>query len=953
MIFGAVFSHQNRARDRIVSNRVAPIGTGIFSISKMELVLAYVSPHQEILMPDPISIFLNREHQTLKPFFAPKTIAVIGASDRPLSVGRTLLENLLKTPHDRQIYPVNPHHPHLLQIPTYPTITAIPTPIDLAIVATPAPIVPDIIVQCVEAQAGGVLIISAGFGEIGDRGWELERQIRSIARGKLRVIGPNCLGIIAPHIGLNATVSRIQPQAGNLGFISQSGAISAAVLDWSLSENVGFSTFISLGSPLDVDWGDLLYYLGDDPLTQSIVIYLESIGNARSFLSAAREVALSKPIIAIRRQTSASGPIALSHAGRLVNSELALEAAFARCGIVEVKRIADLFNITEVLAKQPRLPKGPRLTILSNGAGPAILATDALLLTGGELAPLAPATIEKLTALLPPHPQPSNPIDLRRTADVDRYRQAFEIALADPHTDGVLVILTPRATTDAVNTAQAIAQAARNTRKTVLASWMGGEGISEGEAILNAHQIPTYRYPDSAASLFNLMWKYQYNLRGIYETPLLPSVAESFPDRLLVTAIIDNARQQNRTILSEAESTRLLAAYGIPVISMAIAHNESTAVTLAESIGYPVAIKLFSNTLIHKTEVGGVQLNITTASGVRQAYRSIATAVGEKVGPEHFLGVTVQKMINLESGYELLLGCTSDPRFGPILVFGMGGRFVEIFGDRSVALPPLNATLARRLMEGTKIYRALQGIQGRKPVYMANLEQLIVKFSQLVVEQAWIKAIDINPLLVDSEQAIALSASIVLHPHDTPLHRLSKPAIRPYPTQYISHWTTARGLPVTIRPIRAEYEPLLRKFYQSLSEQSIYFRYFHLVNLNRQSAYDRLTRICFIDYDRVMTLIADYYNHDTKEPEMLGLGRLSKLHGVNEAEFDLLISDAYQGHGLGTELLQRLVQIGRDEGLDRIRADILRENRSMQKVAEKAGFSLQQTGNSVKAEIEL
>ncbi|MEG3436403.1 bifunctional acetate--CoA ligase family protein/GNAT family N-acetyltransferase [Pannus brasiliensis CCIBt3594] len=865
-------------------------------------------------MPESIESFLSPEHQALKPFFEPKTIAVIGEIE---NTGKTLLENLYHNPSNRQIYSINPDRPD------------IPPALDLAIIATPAREVPDILRHCVERNVKGAMILSTGFDAAG------EEEIRSISRGKLRILGPACTGIINPRVGLNATLAPIQPKAGNLGFISQSGAIASAVLDWSLTENVGFSSFISLGSPLDIDWSDLLYYLGDDPLTKSIVIYVESIGNARSFLSAAREVSINKPIVAIRRRTSESATVALSHSGRLVGSELALEAAFNRCGIVEVQRIADLFNITEVLAKQQRLPRGKRLSVISNGAGPAVLATDALILTGGELARFAPETIEKLASFCPPN----NPIDLRRSATIEDYTLAFEIALADPNTDGVLVIFTPRGSIDPAETARAIAPIAKNARKTVLASWMGGDGISEGETILNAHRIATYRYPDSAAVLFNRMWRYQYNLRGLYETPVLP-VAESDRQRSRVTEMIDNIRGQNRTILTEAESNHLLAAYGIPVIPTKIARNEEEAVTLANSIDYPVAIKLLSSTILHKTTAGGVRLNITDPEKVRRAFRSIR----ETVDASDFLGVTVQPMIPLDSGYELFLGCSPDPRFGPILVFGTGGKLVEILGDRVVALPPLNTTLARRFMEGTKIYRAFQNHE----LNIDNLEQIIVTFSQLVIEQPWIESIDINPLFVNSEGAIVLSSSIVLHANDTEFDRLSHPAIRPYPSQYIGEWTTKKGLPVTIRPIRAEDEPLVRKFHEHLSEESIYFRYFHLVNLNRQTAYDRLTRECFIDYDRVMALIVE-----SGDREMLGLGRLNKLHGVNEAEFDLLVSDAYQGHGLGTELLRRLVRIGREEGLERISAEILRENRSMQKVAEKVGFSLHRTGDSVKAELEL
>jgi acetyltransferase len=471
---------------------------------------------------------------------------------------------------------------------------------------------------------------------------------------------------------------------------------------------------------------------------------------------------------------------------------------------------------------------------------------------------------------------------------------------------------------------------------------MGGDGIAEGEAILDGSQIPTYRYPDAAASLFNLMWKYRYNLRGLYETPVLP-VSESDPARERVSEILDPPGRPARELLTEVESNSLLGAYGFPVVPTGSARDEEGAVSLANSIGYPVAVKLLSATTVHKSAVGGVILNVNDPEGVRGAYRSI---FGRSDAAD-FLGVTVQPMISRLGGHELFLGSSLDVRFGPVIVFGAGGKPVEILGDRSVALPPLNTTLARRLMEGTRIYRALS------PGVVEILAGLLTRFSRLVVEQPRVRAIAIDPLHADSKGVTVLSASIVLHPRDTAPERLSHPAIRPYPGRYVGDWTTPKGLNVTIRPIRAEDEPLVRQFHGELSERTLYFRYFHVVDLNRQTAYDRLTRVCFIDYDRVMTLLVEARDRDTRAARLLGLGRLTKLHGRNEAEFDLLVSDALQGHGLGTELLRRLVSIARDEGLDRIRGDILPENRAMRRVAEKVGFSLRRERDLVEAEYTL
>ena len=903
---------------------------------------------------DPAYDIFRSERQPLSSIFAPKTVAVIGATDRVGSVGRTLLWNLISNPFGGTIFPVNPKRKSVMGITAYPNIEAVPEPVELAIIVTPASTVPGIVGECVAAGVKGAIIISAGFKEIGDRGQKLEKEILELARGKMRIIGPNCLGVMHPHTGLNATFASTMARPGNLGFISQSGALCTAVLDWSIPENVGFSAFISIGSMLDVDWGDLIYYLGDDPQTKSIVIYMESIGDARSFISAAREVALTKPIIVIKAgKTEAAAKASASHTGAMAGRDDVLDAAFRRCGVLRVNRISELFNLAEVLAKQPRLPKGPRLSIITNAGGPGVLATDALVANGGEIAAISEETIARLNEILPTHWSHGNPIDILGDANPERYTKTLDIALEDPNSDGLLVILTPQAMTDPTQTAEQLKSYATKSNKTVLASWMGGAEVTAGETILNRASIPTYRYPDSAARLFDLMWRYSYNLRGIYETPELDRELEEKPDFSLVEKTIANARNSRRTILSESESKQILAAYGIPIVRTGIAISEEEAVELANSIGYPVAVKLHSETITHKTDVGGVKLNIADAEAVQWAYRTIKKSVSEKVGQEHFLGVAIESMVPIDGGYEAIVGSSIDPQFGPVLLFGTGGQLVEVFQDRAIALPPLNTTLARRMMEQTRIYKALQGVRGRKAVDIQTLEKLLVRFSQLVVEQPQIAEIDINPLLVCQDQIIALDARIVLHEPSLTKEQLPLPAICPYPIQYVTPWRTNDGTEVTIRPIRPEDEPLIVQFHQNLSEQSVYFRYFHLMTLGRRTAHERLTRICFIDYDREMALVVDFKNPETGTHEILAVGRLSKLHGVNEAEFAMLVSDLYQRQGLGTELLRRLVQIGRDEKLDRITADILSENRPMQRVSEKVGFSLQRSTDLVRAEINL
>lgn len=903
---------------------------------------------------DPTYDILRSEHQPLSSIFSPTTVAVIGATEKPASVGRTILWNLISNPFGGTVYPVNPKRHSVLGIKAYPTIQSVPETVELAIIVTPAATVPGIIKECIEVGVKGAIIISAGFKEIGEQGKALEQEIIQLARGKMRIVGPNCLGIMNPRKGLNATFASMMARPGNLGFISQSGALCTAVLDWSYSENVGFSAFVSIGSMLDVDWGDLIYYLGDDPHTKSIVIYMETIGNPRSFLSAAREVALTKPIIVIKAgQTEEAAQAAASHTGSLTGSDKVLDAAFRRCGVLRVSRISELFNLAEVMAKQPRLPKGPRLSIITNAGGPGVLATDALISTGGELANLSPSTIENLSEFLPTHWSHGNPIDILGDADPSRYTKTLEVALEDDNSDGLLVILSPQAMTNPSQTAEELKNHAQKAKKPVLASWMGGDEVTTGETILNRASIPTYRYPDSAARLFNLMWRYNYNLQNIYETPQLPDGVTPHPNRNVAQELIQGAKNRGRTILTELESKQLLQAYGIPIVPTGVAKTVDRAVELAESMGYPVVIKLFSETITHKTDVGGVQLNIMDAEGVKKAFTGIENGITQKVGAEHFLGVTVQPMLNLNDAYELIVGSSIDPQFGPVLLFGMGGQLVEVFKDQAIALPPLNTTLARRMMEQTKIYEALKGVRGRKSIDLSALEQLLVKFSQLVVEQPWIKEIDINPLLASSNGLIALDGRIILHPEDLAPEKLPVPAIRPYPVQYAYPWQIGDDT-VNIRPIRPEDEPLIVQFHQTLSEESVYFRYFHLMKLSQRIAHERLTRICFIDYHREMALVAENINKETGNNEIIAVGRLSKLHGVNVGEFAMLVSDNFQRQGLGTELLRRLLQVAKDEKLAKVKAEILPDNRAMQRVCEKVGFHLDRDSfDLVKAEISL
>jgi acetyltransferase len=892
--------------------------------------------------PDYAHDVLRAHRHPLDSIFSPKTVAVIGATENPGSVGRTVFQNLGRGGFNGVVYPVNPKRGSVLAVKAYPDIASVPDRVDLAVICTPAKTVPGIIQDCIKAGVPGAVIISAGFKETGPEGVKLEQQILADARkAGMRIVGPNCLGVMVPQKGLNATFATAIANPGNVGFLSQSGALCTAVLDWSLKEHVGFSAFISIGSMLDVGWGDLIYYLGDDPNTKSIVIYMETIGDARAFLSAAREVALTKPIIVIKPgRTEGAAKAAASHTGSLTGSDDVLDAAFKRCGVLRVNNISDLFYMSEVLGRQPR-PKGNRMTMITNAGGPGVLATDALITGGGALAEVSQGTIEELNKILPAAWSHNNPIDVLGDASAEVYAKTLEIAGRDPNSDGLLVILTPQAMTDCTGTAEKLKAFGHIAGKPVLASWMGGKDVAEGEAVLNRAGIPTFPYPDTAARVFSQMWRYADNLRSLYETPVPSASADDLASgRAKANALLESVKKSGRTILTEAESKDLLACYSIPTVTTKVARTEAEAITLSKEIGFPIVLKLFSETITHKTDVGGVQLNLKDEADVKRAFNAIQTACTEKAGAQHFQGVTVQKMIKLSEGYEIILGSSIDPQFGPVLLFGMGGQLVEVFKDKALGLPPLNTTLARRMMETTRIYHALKGVRGRKSVDLEALEKLMVGFSQLVAEQRWIKEIDINPLFASAEELVALDARVILHEAGMEESKLAKLAIRPYPTQYVGSGQLKNGTPVLIRPIRPEDEPLLVAFHRTLSEESVYHRYFSQLKLDQRIAHERLTRICFNDYDREIALVVEHQNAKTKETEILGVGRLSKERGLNTAEFAMLVSDAWQKQGLGTELLKRLVQVARDEKLGALTADILADNVAMQVVSKKAGFKV-------------
>ncbi|MBA3722717.1 MAG: bifunctional acetate--CoA ligase family protein/GNAT family N-acetyltransferase [Parachlamydiaceae bacterium] len=900
---------------------------------------------------DPSQNYIERYPQRLDALFLPKSVAVIGAKDDPGTVGCTIMSNLTKGLFQGPIFPVNPKREKVMGLQAYPTIGSIQQPIDLAIIVTPAATVPNIISECVEAGVKSAIIISAGFKELGDSGLKLEEQILSYARkGNMPIIGPNCLGIMNPNYGLNATFARGMALPGHLAFISQSGAMCTSVLDWSIKEKIGFSSFVSIGSMADVNWGTLIDYMGDDPNTHSLLLYMETVGDARSFMTAAREVALEKPIIVIKAgRSSEAAKAAASHTGSLSGSDEVFDAALERAGVLRVNNISELFSMASVLSRQPR-PKGPRLTIVTNAGGPAVLATDAAVMNHAEVAALDESTVKKLDSFLPKAWSHSNPIDILGDADADRYIKTLEVLSEDSTSDGLLVILSPQDMTDPTGTAEGIKRFAHSMNKPILTSWMGGISVEKGIAILSEARIPTFEYPDDAAKTFGTMWEYSKNLQSLYETPILieddtnanKSVIEK--RRHSTKKLFEQVQSEGRNLLTEYESKKVLEYYNIPTVKTLVAKTSSEAVQLANEISYPVVLKLFSQTITHKTDVGGVKLNLNNENEVKKAYEEIQQAVAKLKGKEYFEGVTVQKMVK-HKGVELILGSSTDPQFGPVLLFGMGGQLVEVFKDHSLAIPPLNRKLAQKMMEKTKIYEALKGVRGSKSVDLQALEELLVNFSQLIVENRSIEEIDINPLVVSENDMIALDARIVLHDKKISEEELPKLAIRPYPTNYIKSATLQNGTSITLRPIRPEDEPLIVLFHQELSEHSVRQRYFEFMSLDERVAHNRLIRICFNDYDREWAIVGEISKDDKKE--IVGMGRLSRIPGTGTAQIKLSIIDAFHHLGLGTLLLQHLLEIAKKEKIKVVDAFILSENEGMIKICNKLGFTISKDGEFI------
>jgi len=871
---------------------------------------------------------------SIRAMFDPRTVALIGASEKEGAIGRTLLENLLKG-GKRQVFPVNPVRESCIGEKCYASVRDVPVHLDLAVIATPAPTVPAVVEECGRAGVEGVVIISAGFREIGREGRQLEDRIDGIRKHYgMRIVGPNCIGFIRPSISLNATFIKAAPEAGKIAFISHSGALGSAILDWAIEAHIGFSMFVSLGSMLDVDFGDLIDFLGDDQATKSILIYMESVGHAKKFMSAARGFARSKPIIILKpgRYEEASRA-ALSHTGAMTGDDQVYDAAFKRAGAVRVPGIDDLFNASSVLDSR-NVPKGPRVVIVTNAGGPGAITTDRLVGGGGKLASLTEESLKELDAFLPAYWSRSNPVDVLGDTDVERYVEAMKICMNDPNVDGLVLIYTPQGPLDPTELAKAVTERAKRASKPVITTFMGGKSVAEARQIFNVNDIPTYPTPEDAVKTYLYMHRYQRNLELLYETPAdLP--VDQAPPKNNLKALIRAICAGGRRVLTEDESKRFLRNYKIPTTKTRLAKNVEEALGMAKETGYPVVLKIASPDISHKSDIGGVVTGIDSADRLTEEYGGLLERAKSACPGATIRGVTVQKMIE-GIDYELILGAKKDRDFGAVILFGMGGIGAEIFRDFSIGLPPLNQTLARRLMEETKVYELIRGFRGKRPADMTRLEQLIVSFANMIVDFPEIKEMDINPIAISQGAPVALDARIIID--DNCLEYLPPYphlVISPYPTRYVTPWSLGDGTPVILRPIRPEDEPLEYEMLNTLSEESMRGRFFLAP---RHVGHEELTRFCNIDYDREMAIIAEL-TEDGKR-RMIGVSRLIIEADKGIAEFALLVHDDYQDRGLGYKLIDVLIGIAQEKRLGMVYGLVLTENRRMLSICEKTGFAI-------------
>ncbi len=864
----------------------------------------------------------------------PTSVAVIGASTRPQSVGATVIDNVVSGTFNGAIYPVNPKYKTVAGKSAYRRIAHLPEVPDLAVICTPPRTVPDLIAELGEHGTKAAVVLTAGLSRESDgQGRTLQQAMLDAAHPYLlRVLGPNCVGLMLPNIGLNASFAHTHPLPGNLAFVSQSGALATAVLDWAKSRNIGFSSFISVGDSADVDFGDLLDYLGSDTKTSAILLYVESIDEARKFMSAARAAARNKPVIVVKSGRVAEGArAAASHTGAMAGSDSVYDAAIRRAGMLRVDTTEDLFDAVETLARARRCT-GESLAILTNGGGPGVMATDALIEAGGTLAKLNDATLAKLDAVLPDNWSRSNPVDIIGDAPTQRYVDALQILAQASEVDAILFIHAPSAIVGSEAIANALVPAIEAAGCSVFSCWLGGDSLQNARRLFADEGLPAYSSPEDAAKAFMQLVNYQRNQRMLMETP--SSIPTTFkPDSHRASALIQTAVDEQRDLLSEAEAKQLLAAYGIPIVETRVAENADRAVSCAREIGFPVAVKVLSQDISHKSDVGGVVLHLDNTGQVRAACEGIIERVASLQPGARLQGFTVQSMVSKPAAHELILGVANDAIFGPVLLFGQGGTAVEVIGDRAVALPPLNQVLAREMVLRTRVARLLAGYRDRPAVDLDAIHATLIKLSQLVADLPQVAELDINPLLADADGVIALDARVRVMPvADASASRL---AIRPYP-QELEESVAFNNGQIMVRPIRPEDEPAHRAFFDHLSSGDVRFRFFGQV---KELSHSQLARYTQIDYDREMALVAvesDGYGAQ----ETLGVTRAVGDPDNETAEFAIIVRSDLKGKGLGAILMNKLIRYCADRGTQTLVGEVLGGNERMLALARRFGFEV-------------
>jgi acetyltransferase len=869
--------------------------------------------------------------RNLKALFQPRSVALIGASRKPHSVGKVLARNLFHSGFEGPIMPVHPQQEAVECVLAYPSVRDLPRVPDLGVIATPPDVVADVVRNLGEMGTRAAVIITAGFGEGGREDGQARRQaVLDAARPyTLRLVGPNCVGLMLPSLGLNASFAHISPLKGDLAFVTQSGAMVTAMLDWATPRGIGFSHIVSLGDKIDVDFGDTLDYLASDGRTRAILLYVEAITDARKFMSAARAAARTKPVIVIKGGRQAEGAKAVSsHTGALAGSDAVYDAAFRRAGMLRVYDLRELFDAAETLATSPPVT-GERMAILTNGGGLGVLAVDALIGGGGKLAELSQDTLDKLNAVLPATWSGGNPVDIIGDAPGERYAKALKALLDEPEADAVLVLNCPVAVADSTDAAHAVIRTLGGRRHPVFTSWLGEGAAREARQLFSGRRIPSYETPEDAVRGFLHLMRYRRNQGELMETP--PSIPNDFePDPAAARKPVETALAAGNEWLSEADSKAVLAAYGLPIVETRTASNPEEAVQAAEGIGFPVALKILSPDITHKSEVGGVKLELEDADGVRAAAEAMLRRVARNRPDATVDGFTVQRMVRRAGAHELIIGATEDVLFGPVLLFGQGGTAVEVLRDQCLALPPLNMNLARRMIADTRVYRLLEGYRDQPRAALDEIAMALIKLSQLIIDLPEIAEVDINPLLADDKAVVALDARIkVRQPTAAGTRRL---AIRPYPKQLEERTQTYDGLEVMLRPIRPEDEPALREAFKKLSPEDVRLRFFTPI---RELSHQFAARLTQIDYNREMALVA---TTPDKPEDLLGVVRIAMDPDNRRGEYAVVVRSDLKGRGLGYLLMERIIAYARARGTAEVVGDVLAENRGMLEMCKELGF---------------